>query len=51
MELEARMRAEREAERVAHLADQQSMTEMFQYMLSLSAAVGLTPPATLFTPR
>jgi hypothetical protein len=33
--MEARMMAEREAERVAHLADQQMMTEMFQYMQSL----------------
>jgi hypothetical protein len=32
------MRAEREAERVARLADQQSMVEMFQYMQSLGAA-------------
>jgi hypothetical protein len=36
MEMEARMRAEREAERVmeraARLADQERMAEMFQYM-------------------
>jgi hypothetical protein len=38
MEMEVRMRAEREAERVARLADQQRMTEMFQYMQSLGAA-------------
>jgi hypothetical protein len=34
MEMEARMtmRAEQEAERATHLADQQRMVEMFQYM-------------------
>jgi hypothetical protein len=36
--MESRMMAEREAERVACLADQQRMTEMFQYMQSLDAA-------------
>jgi hypothetical protein len=32
MKMEARMRAEREVERAAHLVDQQRMAEMFQYM-------------------
>jgi hypothetical protein len=37
-ETEARMIAEREVEREARLADQQRMSEMFQYMQSLGAA-------------
>lgn len=32
MEMEVRMRAKRESERVAHLVDQQGMAEMFRYM-------------------
>jgi hypothetical protein len=32
MEMEVRMRAEREAERAVRLADQQRMVKMFQYM-------------------
>lgn len=48
MEMEARMRAEREAERVmeraARLADQERMAEMFQYMQSLGVAQRLAPP-------
>jgi hypothetical protein len=55
MEMEARMRAEREAERAmeraARLADQQMMTEMFQYMQSLGVAQGLAPPPQLFSPN
>jgi hypothetical protein len=46
--MEARMMAEREAERAARLADQQRMTEMFQYMQSLGAAQGFAPPPPLF---
>jgi hypothetical protein len=42
------MIAEREAEREARLADQQRMTEMFQYMQSLGAAHGFAPPPPLF---
>jgi hypothetical protein len=42
--MEARMMVEREA----HLADQQSMAEMFQYMQSLSAAQGFAPAPPLF---
>jgi hypothetical protein len=45
--MEARMMAEREAE---HLADHQRMAEMFQYMQSLGAAQGITPPPPLFPP-
>jgi hypothetical protein len=37
MEMEARMRAGREVEWVARLADQQMMVEMFQYMQSLGS--------------
>jgi hypothetical protein len=44
--MEARMRAER----VARLADQQRMAEMFWYMQSLSAAQGFAPPPPLFPP-
>jgi hypothetical protein len=40
--------AEREAERVARLADQQRMAEMFKYMQSLGAAQGFTLPPPLF---
>jgi hypothetical protein len=47
-EMESRMMAEWEAERVARLADQQRMTEMFQYMQSLDAAQGFAPPPPLF---
>jgi hypothetical protein len=36
--MDARMMAEREAERVALEADHQRMAEMFQYMQSLGAA-------------
>jgi hypothetical protein len=46
--MEARMRAEWEAERVALLADQQRMVEMFQYMQSLGAAQDFAPPPLLF---
>jgi hypothetical protein len=42
--MEARMIAEWEA----HLADEQRMAEMFQYMQSLSAAHGFAPPPLLF---
>jgi hypothetical protein len=42
--MEARMMAEREA----RLADHQRMAEMFQYMQSLGAAQGFTPPPPLF---
>jgi hypothetical protein len=45
--MEARMMAEREAER---RADHQRMVEMFQYMQSLGAAQGITPPPPLFPP-
>jgi hypothetical protein len=48
MEMEARIRAEREAERVTRLADQQRMVEMFQYMQSLGVAQGFAPPPPLF---
>jgi hypothetical protein len=44
--MEARMRAER----VSRLAHQQSMTEMFQYMQSLSAIRCFAPPPLLFPP-
>jgi hypothetical protein len=40
--------AEREAEQEAHLADQQRMAEMFQYMQSLGAAQGFALPPQLF---
>jgi hypothetical protein len=46
MEMEARMMAAREA----RLADQQRMAEMFQYMQSLGAAQGFSPPPPLFPP-
>ena len=45
--MEARMMAEREAER---RADHQRMAEMFQYMQSLGAAQGIAPPPPLFPP-
>jgi hypothetical protein len=32
MEMDARMRAEREVERAVRLADQQRVSKMFQYM-------------------
>jgi hypothetical protein len=46
--MEARMMAEREAEREARLADHQRMVEMFQYTQSLGAAQGFAPPPPLF---
>jgi hypothetical protein len=46
--MEARMMAEQEAEREAHLADQQRMAKMFQYMQSLGVAHGFAPPPSLF---
>ena len=46
--MEARIMAEREAEREARLAADQRMTEMFQYMQSLGAAQGFAPPPPLF---
>jgi hypothetical protein len=46
--MEARMMAEREAERAARLADQQRMAEMFQYMQSFGAAQGFALPPPLF---
>jgi hypothetical protein len=42
--MEARMMAEQEA----RLADQQRMTEMFQYMQILAATQGFAPPPPLF---
>jgi hypothetical protein len=42
------MMAEREAGREARLADHQRMAEMFQYMQSLGATHGFTPPPPLF---
>jgi hypothetical protein len=42
--MEARMMVER----VARLADQQRMAEMFQYMQSLGATQGFAPPPPLF---
>jgi hypothetical protein len=36
--MEARMRAEREAEQATRLTDQQRMTEILQYTQSLGAA-------------
>jgi hypothetical protein len=50
MDMEARMKAEPEAERVARLEDQQRMVEMFQYMQSLGVAQGFAPPPLLFPP-
>jgi hypothetical protein len=49
VELEATMTTEWEAERVAHLVDQQRMVEMFQYMHTLGASVGVAPAPALFT--
>jgi hypothetical protein len=46
--MEARIMAEREAEREARLAAYQRMAEMFQYMQSLGTAQGFTPPPPLF---
>jgi hypothetical protein len=46
--MEARMMAEREAERLAREADHQKMEEMFEYMQSLGAAQGFAPPPPLF---
>jgi hypothetical protein len=46
--MEARMMAEREAEREARLAADQRMAEMFQYMQSLGVAQGFAPPPPLF---
>ena len=43
MELEARMRAEREAE-------QQRMTDILNYMQTLGRVTGVAPPASLFAP-
>jgi hypothetical protein len=48
LEMEARMRAEWEAEQAAHLANQQRMADMFQYMHSLDAASGFATPPSLF---
>jgi hypothetical protein len=50
MEMEARMRAEREAEQPTRLADQPRMAHMFQYMQSLGDAQGFSPPPPLFPP-
>jgi hypothetical protein len=47
VDLEARMRAKREAER---LAEQQRIKEILAYMESLIAATGVAPPASLFSP-
>jgi hypothetical protein len=47
VDLEARMRAEHEAER---LAEQQRMREILAYMESLGAAMGVALPASLFSP-
>jgi hypothetical protein len=47
VDLEARMRVECEAER---LAEQQRMKEILAYMESLGAATGVAPPASLFSP-
>jgi hypothetical protein len=38
------------AELEARLIDQQTMTQMFQYMQSLAAAHGFAPPPLLFPP-
>jgi hypothetical protein len=46
--MEARIMAEREAEREARLAADQRMAKMFQYMQSLGAAQGFAPPPPLF---
>jgi hypothetical protein len=45
-ELEARMMDEK----MARLADQQRIAELFQYMQSLGAASGFAPPPPLFPP-
>jgi hypothetical protein len=47
VDLEARMSAEREAER---LAEQQRMREILAYMESLGATTGVALPASLFSP-
>jgi hypothetical protein len=47
--MEARIMAER-AEREARLAADQRMADMFQYLQSLGAAQGITPPPPLFPP-
>jgi hypothetical protein len=47
VDLEARMRAKREAER---LAEQQRMREILAYMESLGAATGVAPPASFCSP-
>jgi hypothetical protein len=47
-EMEARMMAEWEAERLDRLANQQRMAEMFHYMQSHGAAQGFAPPPPLF---
>jgi hypothetical protein len=47
VDLEGRMRAEHEAER---LAEQQRMRKILAYMESLGAATGVAPPASLFSP-
>lgn len=44
------MRVEREAEQAARLADQQRVTKMFQYIHSLGAAQGFSPPPPLLPP-
>jgi hypothetical protein len=49
-EMEARMMAEREAERLDRLTNQQRMAEMFHYMQSHGAAQGFAPPPLLFPP-
>jgi hypothetical protein len=46
VDLEARMRAEREAKRLV----EQRMREILAYMESLGAATGVAPPASLFSP-
>jgi hypothetical protein len=48
MEIEVRIRAEWEVGREARLADQQRMAELFQYLQSLGAAQGFSPPPPLF---
>jgi hypothetical protein len=47
VDLEARVRAEHEAER---LAEQQRMREILAHMESFGAATGVAPPALLFSP-
>jgi hypothetical protein len=47
VDLEARMRAECDAERLAEL---QRMREILTYMQSLGAATGVALPASLFSP-